>query len=136
LTNFFSLLLDAAALLCFSADYVQPDAGMRVLGVALAAVSLLNALVSFLQEARAERAMQELQKFLPERVLVLREGKQREFLAEQLVPGDVVTLAEGNRAPADARVVASDGLLVNNAPLTGESRAVSIVAEPARGRLI
>lgn len=136
LTNFFSLLLDAAAILCFVADWVEPTSGMTVLGIALFSVSLLNALFSFLQEARAERAMQELQKFLPDRVAVRREGTDQTLHAESLVPGDVLCLSEGDRVPADARVVSSDALLVNNAPLTGEARPISIGTDPTSGRLI
>ncbi len=135
-TNFFSLLLDAAAVLCFVADAVEPGGGMFVLGIALAVVSVLNALFSFLQEARAERAMQELRKFLPAQVLVWRAGKELEVPAEQLVPGDLLSVSEGDRVPADARVVDSEGLLVNNASLTGESRPVPIVSDPVEGRLI
>ena len=136
LTNFFSLLLFVAGALSFVADYVDPSAGMTVLGIALLAVALLNAIFSFLQEARAERAMQELKKFLPERVLVRRSARNVELLAEQLVPGDVLIVGEGDRVPADARVVEAEALLVNNAPLTGESRPVPIDAAPAEGRLI
>ncbi len=136
LTNFFSVLLDVAALLCFIANHVEPDSGMTVLGFALLAVSVLNALFSFLQEARAERAMQELKKFLPEIVLVRRGGRDRQILAQELVPGDLLTIAEGDRVPADTRVVESIGLLVNNAPLTGESRAINVTSEPTQGRLI
>lgn len=135
-TNFFSLLLDVAAALCFVANYVEPDSGMTVLGSALLAVAILNGLFSFLQEARAERAMQELRKFLPERVVVRRCGQEQELLAEQLVVGDVLCLGEGDRVPADARIVESQALLVNNAPLTGESRPISTTAEPSRGRLV
>ncbi|HEU5072965.1 MAG TPA: cation-transporting P-type ATPase [Polyangiaceae bacterium] len=135
-TNFFSLLLDAAAILCFVANYVEPDAGMTVLGSALLAVAVLNGVFSFLQEARAERAMQELRKFLPERVLVRRAGSETELLAEDLVVGDVLIVNEGDRVPADARIVESHALLVDNAPLTGESHPVSATAEPACGRLV
>ena len=124
LTNFFSLLLDVAAALCFVADAMQPGERMNVLGWALLAVSLLNALFSFLQEYRVERAMQALAKFLPPHVLVRRAGHEEELLAEEVVPGDVLVLAEGDRIPADLRLVECNGLLVNNAPLTGESAAI------------
>ena len=88
------------------------------------------------EEARAERAMQELRKFLPARVLVRRSGREVELLVEDLVVGDVFSVGEGDRVPADARIVESRGLLVDNAPLTGESRAVSGTSEPALGRLV
>ena len=136
LTNFFSLLLDVAAALCFVADAMQPGERMNVLGWALLAVSLLNALFSFLQEYRVERAMQALAKFLPPRVLVRRSAQEQELLAEELVPGDVVILAEGDRIPADVRLVECNGLLVNNAPLTGESAPVLLNESAVESRLL
>jgi sodium/potassium-transporting ATPase subunit alpha len=136
LTNFFSLLLDVAAALCFVADAMQPGERMNVLGWALLAVSLLNALFSFLQEYRVERAMQALAQFLPPQVLVRRAGREQELLAEEVVPGDVLILAEGDRIPADVRLVECNELLVNNAPLTGESAPVLLTNAAADCRLI
>lgn len=134
-TNFFSLLLDIAAASCFVAESLQPGEGMGVLGWALLGVSVLNSLFAFAQEVRAERAMAELQKFLPQTVRVRRGGLERAIPADELVPGDVILLGEGNRIPAEARVVDCAELLVNNAPLTGESRALPRTSEPAKGSL-
>jgi sodium/potassium-transporting ATPase subunit alpha len=136
LTNFFSLLLDVAAALCFVADVMQPGERMNVLGWALLAVSLLNAGFSFLQEYRVERAMEALAKFLPPQVLVRRSGREDELLAEEVVPGDLVVLAEGDRVPADLRLVECNELLVNNAPLTGESAPVPLTESAVDSRLI
>jgi sodium/potassium-transporting ATPase subunit alpha len=72
--------------------------------------------------------MEALRKFLPQQVLVQRGGDSREVLAEELVPGDVLLLEEGNRVPADARLVETTDLMVNNAPLTGESKPLPLVA--------
>ncbi|MCW8953010.1 MAG: cation-transporting P-type ATPase, partial [Rhodospirillales bacterium] len=74
LTNFFTILLDISAAICFVADYIQPGEQMNILGWALLGVSVLNALFSFAQEFRAERAMEELRKFLPQKVQVCRDG--------------------------------------------------------------
>jgi sodium/potassium-transporting ATPase subunit alpha len=135
--NLFSLLLDVSALLCFVAERLQPGAGMAVLGWALLAVALLNALFTFAQELRAERAMQALQQLLPQEIAVRRAGAERRVAIAELVVGDVLLLAEGDRIPADCRVLSSRGLLVNNAPLTGESRHVALSARPvAEGRLV
>ncbi|PIW26540.1 MAG: haloacid dehalogenase [Rhodospirillales bacterium CG15_BIG_FIL_POST_REV_8_21_14_020_66_15] len=125
-TNFFTLLLDVSAGICFVADHVQPGESMDVLGWALLGVSALNALFSFVQEFRAERAMEELRKFLPRRVLALRGGTEAEIAAEDLVPGDVILLREGDRVPADARLVDCHDLIINNAPLTGEAIPVAL----------
>jgi len=128
-TNFFSILLDISAGICFVADFLQPGEGMNVLGWALLGVSILNALFSFVQEYRAERAMEALRKFLPQHVLVRRDGQDMEILAEQLVPGDVLMLREGDKVPADARLVESQDLIVSNAPLTGEAHPVRLVTK-------
>lgn len=135
LGNFFTLLLVASAAICFVADTLQPGENMAVLGWALLGVSLLNAGFSFLQEYRAERAMEELKKFLPPQVETVREGRVRRIPAEELVPGDVLAVAEGDRLPADVRLVECDGLLVNNAPLTGEAKPLPLTAAAVGGAL-
>jgi sodium/potassium-transporting ATPase subunit alpha len=125
-TNFFTILLNVSAIICFVADTIQPDESMDVLGWALLVVSFLNALFSFVQEYRTEKAMEALKKFLPPHVWVRREGKNVEILAEDLVPGDLLIVSEGDCIAADGRLVKSDDLVVNNAPLTGESKAQSL----------
>ncbi|MCK5165928.1 MAG: cation-transporting P-type ATPase, partial [Rhodospirillaceae bacterium] len=127
-TNFFSILLDISAVICFIADYTQPGEGMNILGWALLGVSILNAMFSFIQEYRAERAMEELQKFLPSHVVVRRDGQETEVVADHLVPGDILIIREGDKVPADARLIETQNLVVNNAPLTGEARPVHIVS--------
>lgn len=84
---------------------MQPGGGMALLGAALLGVAVLNALFAFAQEMRAERAMEELRRFLPQRVRVRRAGLERELLATELVPGDVLLLVEGDRIAADARLI-------------------------------
>ncbi|HJL06459.1 MAG TPA: cation-transporting P-type ATPase [Polyangiaceae bacterium LLY-WYZ-15_(1-7)] len=124
LINFFTLLLLGAAGICAIAHQAAPDEGMDLMGWALSGVALLNALFAFVQEYRAERAMQALLGFLPQQVTVLRAGHPVRLTADQLVPGDVIEVGEGDRIAADARLLAGEGLSVDNAPLTGESRAM------------
>ncbi|MDT8419330.1 MAG: cation-transporting P-type ATPase [Desulfuromonadales bacterium] len=135
-TNFFTLLLFASAAICVVADRLQPGENMMILGWALGGVALLNALFSFIQEYRAEKAMAALRQFLPAQVEVVRAGRDLTLLAGELVPGDLLLLKEGDRVPADARIVAAEGLLVNNAPLTGEAQPVPLLAAPFPGRLV
>jgi len=135
-SNFFTLLLFAAAGICFFAEHIQPGENMGVLGWALAGVAFLNALFSFLQEFRAEKAMQALQQFLPPRVRAVRAGLSQTLLATEVVPGDLLLFQEGDRVPADARLVEAENLQVNNAPLTGESQPLNLIAEAHGGRLI
>ncbi|MBI1246214.1 HAD-IC family P-type ATPase [bacterium] len=134
--NFFALLLDVAAICCFVADAVQPGGGMGLLGWALLGVSVLNSLFALAQELRAERAMEALKKYLPALAVVRREGQTESIPAEDLVPGDLIQISEGDRVSADARLVESVDLLINNAPLTGESRTQPMTTARARGRLI
>ncbi len=133
LTNLFCLLLLGSSALCFVADRMQPGEGMAVLGWALVGVAVLNALFSLAQELRAERAMQALASLLPQEIAVRRAGRTHKVAVAELVVGDLVLLREGDQIPADARVVVANGLLVNNAPLTGESRHMSLAADAARG---
>jgi sodium/potassium-transporting ATPase subunit alpha len=135
--NPFSILLDVSAALCFVADRMQPGEGMALLGWALLAVAVLNALFTCAQAIRAERAMQALRNMLPQRITVRRGGVEQEVPIEDLVPGDVLLLSEGDRVPADARLVESNDLLANNAPLTGESRHASLSARRVEsGRMV
>jgi len=127
-TNFFTILLIISATICFIAHAIQPGESMNILGWALMGVALLNAIFSFIQEYRAEKAMEALQKFLPPSVLVRRSGRPVNILADDLVPGDLLMLSEGIRIPADARVVVCEEVIVNNAPLTGEARPVALTA--------
>ena len=74
-TNFFAILLVVSAVICFVAHRINPEEGMGVLGWAFIVVALLNALFSFIQEYRAEKAMEALKKFLPHLVEVCRGGR-------------------------------------------------------------
>jgi sodium/potassium-transporting ATPase subunit alpha len=109
---------------------------MLTLGLAITAVIFINAFFTFIQEFRTEKALDALKKLLPFFVTVLREGKERDVLAREVVPGDVLLLSEGNKVPADARLIETSDLKVNNAPLTGESEPISRSHEPFAGELI
>jgi magnesium-transporting ATPase (P-type) len=88
------------------------------------AVVLLNALIGFVQEGRAERALAAIAHLLAPRALALRDGVGREIDAALLVPGDVVLLAAGDRLPADVRLLDGRNLQVDESVLTGESAPV------------
>ncbi|MBI5664564.1 MAG: cation-transporting P-type ATPase [Nitrospirae bacterium] len=120
-THFLAILLWLAAGLCFLSEYFNPGEGLLSLGIAIVVVIFINALFTFIQEYRTEKAVEALKKLLPFNVKVSRAGETREIRAEHLAPGDLIMLSEGDKVPADARVIESNGLTVNNAPLTGES---------------
>ena len=128
-THFFTILLFIAAAICFVADTIEPEESMDLLGWALLSVALLNGIFSFIQEYRAERAMEALKSFLPHLVTTRRGDRVSKEPAERLVPGDVILLNEGDKIPADARLVEATGMLVNNAPLTGEALPCMVAAE-------
>ncbi|HWR90501.1 MAG TPA: cation-transporting P-type ATPase [Dissulfurispiraceae bacterium] len=134
-THLLAVLLWVAAFLCFVSEYFHPGEGMLTLGWAIIAVIMINAVFTFVQEYRAERALSALRKLLPFHVKVLRDGGEKEIPAREVVPGDVILLAEGDKVPADARLLESNSLRVNNAPLTGESEAVLRDVRPFDGEI-
>lgn len=84
-------------------------------------VVLINALIGFVQEGRAEKALDAVSALLTSRAIVLREGARHEIDASLLVPGDLVWLEPGGRVPADLRLLRAHNLRINEAALTGES---------------
>ncbi|WP_308616529.1 HAD-IC family P-type ATPase, partial [uncultured Enorma sp.] len=117
LANFTHLM----AVLLWVAGTIAFIAGLPELGVAVWLVNIINGVFSFWQEARASQATEALKKMLPAYATVIRDGQEQKILAEDLVPGDVMLLAEGDKISADARVIASSDLQVNQSTLNGES---------------
>ena len=93
--------------------------------VVILAVVVINALVAFYQEYRAERSLAALKSMLPVKTHVRRESEKHQIAAEELVPGDVVLLEAGDCVPADGRLLVAAGLEINESALTGESHAVA-----------
>ena len=129
-THFLALLLWVAAGLAFVADALHSGEGMATLGWAILGVILINAIFAFLQEYKAERAVQALRSMLPAQAWVLRDGQQQQIARSELVPGDVLVLEEGEQIPADARLTAAVGMRVDNSSLTGESKPQRRSADP------
>ncbi len=92
--------------------------------IAILAIVILNAILGFVQEYRAEQAMQALKQMAAPIVRVRREGQVMEIEAHDLVPGDVILLEAGSAVPADARLIETASLRVMEASLTGESHAI------------
>jgi calcium-translocating P-type ATPase len=117
------------ALLLFLAAGLAFAARTPVLGAAVLAVIVLNALFAFVQERQAERAVEALRGYLPPQAAVRRDGKRLLVPVAELVPGDVLLVEEGERVPADARLF--EGTVeVDLSTLTGESQPVLRAAGP------
>ena len=111
------------ALLLWVAAGLAWVAGTALLAVAILVVIALNAVFASVQERQAERAVEALTRYLPRHARVRRDGRWQEILAAELVPGDVLAVAEGDRISADARLI--DGSVeVDLSALTGESQPV------------
>ncbi len=118
--NFFAIILWVAAALAFFAERAQPGEGMATLGAAILGVIVVNGAFSFWQEQKAEQALAELSRLLPRSVRVIRDGQERSMPVEDLVPGDLILVAEGDDVPADARLVEAHHLRVVESAMTGE----------------
>ncbi|MCW3999664.1 MAG: cation-transporting P-type ATPase [Candidatus Bathyarchaeota archaeon] len=114
LRDLFGILLIFAAILSFLSD--SPS-----LGVIILAVVFVNIIISMFQESRAEKAMETLKSWMPEYAKVMRDGELKKISVREIVPGDIIQLEEGDRVPADARLIEAFDLWTNNVPLTGES---------------
>lgn len=132
-THFLAIVLWLAAFFSFLSEYLNPGEGMLTLGLAIVAVIVINAVFTFTQEYRAEKALEALNRLLPFNVKAIRSGKESEVPAEEVVPGDLIRLAEGDKVPADLRLIESSALKVNNASLTGESEPIIRRIEPFPG---
>jgi magnesium-transporting ATPase (P-type) len=118
LTSLFAILLWMAAGLSFVSN-------QRPLGFAIIFVILINAIFAFFMEYRAEKAIEALKKLLPQTAQVIRGGEIKEIQAEDLVPGDVLVIKEGDHISADSRLIQANDLRVNNSALTGEAERVA-----------
>lgn len=119
--NFFSILLTVGSILAFVGEYLDPGQGNLYIGIALAGVVILNGTFTFIQEYKAEKTMESFRQLLPPHARVLREGKVKDILASELVVGDIILLEEGDKVPADGRLIETNTLKVDNSSITGES---------------
>lgn len=99
-------------------------AGMPQLGIAVYLVNVINGSFSYWQERQASKASEALQNMLPSYVRVIRDVREQKILVEEVVPGDILLLAEGDKVSADARLIQAEDLQIDQSTLTGESNAV------------
>lgn len=132
-TNLFAVLLLIGSAIAFLAWLVGRDVYQLYVAIAIFMVVLLNAVIGFFQEYRAEKATEALMKIVPVYAQVMRDGERVRIPAEEVVPGDVLLLDEGDHVVADARVVEEFELRINKMTLTGESDPMRATADPVRG---
>ena len=123
-------LLDPLVALLVAAAAISIAIGETTEGIAIAAIIVLNGALGFWQEAAAERAILALSEGFTQSAVVVREGVERQVAAEDVVPGDVLLVAAGERVAADSRIVETTSLEVDESALTGESLPVAKGIEP------
>ena len=109
--NFFAILLIVGGALAMAAERMDPGQGNLY----------INAAFTYFQEHQSERIMDSFKKLMPSMITTFRYGRPKEVPSQDLVPGDVIVLIEGDRVPADGRLISASELKVDNASLTGES---------------
>ncbi len=124
-------LLDPLVVLLIAALAVSAAIGETNEAIAIAAILVLNGVLGFWQEAGAERAILALSESFTHSALVVRDGAEEEIPAEEVVPGDVLLVAAGERVAADARLIEASSLEVDESALTGESLPVAKGIDPA-----
>jgi P-type Ca2+ transporter type 2C len=100
------------------------------------AVIIINAAIGFVQEGKAEKALESIRNMLSLEAIVIRDGSKKTVKAEELVPGDIVLLKSGDKIPADIRLFKSKDLRVEESPLTGESTSVDKSIDPVESSAI
>jgi len=121
--NSLILVLIAASVIAYFLDD-------RIDAFVILSIVMLNAILGFFQEYRAENALRALKKYLTQKANVLREGEVTEINAKEIVPGDVVFLDIGDMIPADIRLIKSEEMTTDESSLTGESLPVVKTNEP------
>ncbi len=120
---------DVMILILLAAAIISGIIGDLTDSIVILVIVLLNAIIGFFQEYRAEKAMLALKQMAVTQARVLRDGTSSWLPATTLVPGDVVILEAGNAVPADIRIVESVNLKIEEAALTGESHAIDKITQ-------
>lgn len=122
---FMLVLLLAAGVSFLSREFLD--------GYIIASTIIISALIYYFQRFSTDRILRSLQKYEAQKVEVIRDGEVHTIDTEQLVPGDIFLINEGEKVPADARIIHTDNLRVDESMLTGESIPVSKQVDPLRG---
>ncbi|HMM88037.1 cation-translocating P-type ATPase [Bradyrhizobium sp.] len=127
------ILLLIAALVSFLLWLYERESALPYEAMAISAIVLLNAVMGYIQQARAEQAVAALQQISAAQASVVRDGARQNIAAAEIVPGDIVLIEEGDTIPADARLIQTAVLQTAEAALTGESLPISKDIAPVAG---
>ena len=116
--------VDVLIFILFVAAAISVAVGAMADAVTILVIVVLNGVLGFVQEWKAERAIEALQRMLAPRCTVVRDGQEQAIDAKELAPGDIVLLEIGDRIPGDLRLVEAFDLKVDESSLTGESESV------------
>ncbi len=128
--NFFVIVLLFAAALAFAISFLPNEESRRLTALFILAIVALTVTLSFFEEFRSQKELEALDRLLVFKTLVKRDGRPQQIDASEIVLGDVLRLSQGEKVPADARVIESRGLRVDESALTGESVGVDKAPEP------
>ena len=132
-TDALVVLLIIAAAISAALWFYEQESALPYEAIAILGVVLLNAILGFVQESRAQAAVAALLAMSADTATILRDGNRRTIPATEIVPGDLILLEEGDTVPADGRVVQTTALQTAEATLTGESLPVSKDTEQITG---
>jgi len=125
LTIFFRQFKSIIVVILLVAILLSLIIGEKIDAAVIAMIVILNAILGFIQEYKAEKSIQALKKLETSKARVIRDNKEIEIESKYLIPGDIIILQEGDRVPADARLITTANLEAQESSLTGESTPVS-----------
>lgn len=132
--RFLRYLVEPTSLLLWVAVLVGYAGGLTSIASIVVALIFVNAVASFFREFKAERAVDALRNFVPQTSEVIRGGRERRIATENLVPGDVLLLDEGDVIPADGRLIEANELRVDNSAFSGDPKPVYKSHDPVENR--
>ncbi len=133
--NFLVIILLVAVVISMGEWLLQDprETALPYEAIVIMAIVVLNALLGFVQEARAEQSVRALMALAAPEATVVRDGERQRVTTNEIVPGDIVMVEAGDKIPADARLIEVANLQADEAPLTGESVPVSKSVQPVDG---
>ena len=126
--DFMIIILIIASIISAGISYVQGQNDYFD-SIIIIAIVVLNAIMGLVQEQKAEKSIESLKKLTPNMAKVIRDGNIEEINVEEIIPGDIIELSDGNFVPADCRIVETYNLKIEESSLTGEIEPVSKITD-------